>query len=104
MPHSDFSDETIRQAYERQGGRCAACGDKLLLPLWNTHPGWDAHHIVPASRGGGNGLENCVLLCSKGNNCHLHIGHNGDWSNFVPVNTGDLPFLVHTGRSWIDSL
>lgn len=77
-----FSDATVKQAWERAGGRCECqrsrhnhgytgkC-DKLLL--WsargndNSPYGWEAHHKTAVSSGGSDYLSNCEILCID---CH----------------------------------
>jgi superfamily II DNA helicase RecQ len=46
----------------RDGHRCIRCGEKNL-PL-------HVHHIIPKSRGGGDGFSNLITLCEA---CHTAI-------------------------------
>ena len=43
--------------WERQGGRCYFCDNRLHYNEANTD------HLQPKSRGGGNGINNRVLCC-----------------------------------------
>jgi len=73
-----FSDEVIRQAWQRAGGKCECrrtshnhpyvrCNKELV---WENsgregRGAWEAHHI---SASGGDTLSNCEILCWD---CHL---------------------------------
>ena len=59
---------------------CAACGRKECLTV---------HHKWPVSWPGGKELElsdqNLITLCEwQTMNCHLHVGHLGDWRSRNP--------------------
>ena len=72
-----FSDEVVKKAWKRSGGRCE-CRRKthghpyIRCPknlVWKNRGregrgAWEAHHI---SRTGGDGLSNCQILCWE---CH----------------------------------
>lgn len=75
-----FSQEVIRQAWERAGGRCecqrVSCGRHLgrcnKQLVWGNHAdgqrgAWEAHHKTAVSSGGGDVLSNCEILCLE---CH----------------------------------
>jgi hypothetical protein len=68
-----FSDETVRQAWDRAGGRCectraghhhasAGCYNRLIFTNRGRegHNAWEAHH---RSATGGDALSNCEILC-----------------------------------------
>ena len=64
----------VREEHLKQHSVCEACGGKKSLQV---------HHILPLSHGG---LElepaNLLTLCTDGPggmNCHLVLGHSGDW-------------------------
>ena len=53
----DFPFLIKMQAYNRQGGRCASCGVKLIgAPIWDDTPQGqffgEAHHLRPLAHGG----------------------------------------------------
>lgn len=52
-----FDDRERREAYERQKGFCAICGDHFEFEEMH------ADHIVPWSRGGHTTPDNCQMLC-----------------------------------------
>ena len=52
-----FSDSQKRQAYERQGGICACCGQHFEIKQM------EGDHHKPWSLGGKTDNENCVMLC-----------------------------------------
>ena len=56
-----FTKNQRQRAYERQGGKCAACGNHFDLG------GMDADHITPWSEGGKTVDENCQMLCKEDN-------------------------------------
>lgn len=78
-----FSDEIVRQAWNRAGGKCeckrTGCGhpyqcNKYLF--WGrrgteTEYGWETHHIVAD---GPDTLDNCEILCQR---CHKNTGSYG---------------------------
>jgi len=73
-----FSADTVKKAWDRQGGRCAVCNKKLV---WSNRTkgkrgSWQPHHRKPRKDGGTDTLGNCVLLCT---NCHLKVGHGGNF-------------------------
>ncbi len=75
-----FSDETVKQAWERAGGKCECqrtthghvgrCNKTLS---WDSRGresdwgAWEAHHRVSIQSGGSDALSNCEILCW---NCH----------------------------------
>ena len=56
-----FSQNQRREAYERQRGFCAACGNKHTLEEM------EADHITPWRLGGKTVSENCQMLCLEDN-------------------------------------
>lgn len=97
---SEFTTQVIKNAWIRQGGKCAACGKELTLD--NRDRGevgaWHAHHRKPLSEGGGNTLRNCVILCINELNCHFNIGHGGlSTDHYEPLSDFELPYL-YSGR------
>ncbi len=73
---SAFSEETVREAWERAGGRCecrrtthghpARCNEKLSWDkrgLPDSPGAWDTHHRLSPQHGGSGSLSNCEVLC-----------------------------------------
>ena len=56
-----ISEEMRGVVFERDGGRCVACGSAELIQY---------HHVVPFWRGGDNDPDNLELLCSGCNRDH----------------------------------
>ena len=52
-----FTESQKREAYERQGGICAKCGNHFEFSQM------EADHITPWSKGGKTSAENCQMLC-----------------------------------------
>jgi RNA-directed DNA polymerase len=60
---------TLLYLWKEQNGICPVCGEKITRLT-----GWHNHHIVWRTKGGGDGLENRVLLHP---NCHSQIHSRG---------------------------
>lgn len=60
-----FDQRTKREAYERQGHRCAICGEEFEFEQMH------GDHIKPWSRGGHTTPDNCQMLCRD---CNLEKG------------------------------
>lgn len=60
----------VEAVYERDRGMCVNCGRGLEF-------GHKPHHIIFKSHGGGDTMDNLVLLCPT---CHneVHSGRNGN--------------------------
>ncbi len=60
MTRRNFTRSTKLAAWERSSGRCegADCGRKLF-----PGDGVEYDHIIADEHGGGNGLDNCQVLC-----------------------------------------
>ena len=56
-----FSDKMKREAYERQKGICAKCGEHFEIEEM------EADHITPWHEGGKTVAENCQMLCKQCN-------------------------------------
>ena len=56
-----FTDNQIREAYERQKGICIKCGEHFELSEM------EADHITPWHEGGKTSAENCQMLCKLDN-------------------------------------
>lgn len=60
-----FDQRTKREAYERQGHKCAICGEEFEFEAMH------GDHIKPWSRGGHTTPDNCQMLCRD---CNLKKG------------------------------
>lgn len=95
-----FPSSVVEYAWRRQAGLCAYCGKRLK---WGSRDkgamgAWHAHHRRPEDYGGSNTLRNCVIFCiNEPENCHLNVGHDGDWDNYCPLSDRNLRYL-HAGR------
>lgn len=56
----EFSKRTKLAAWQRCGGKCECCGQKIIS-------GVEYDHIIEATLGGDNSLENCRVMSAK---CH----------------------------------
>jgi 5-methylcytosine-specific restriction endonuclease McrA len=69
----------IRREHLQTEGWCRYCGGTENL---------EVHHIVPFHLDRSLELtpSNLITLCEKrGTECHLHIGHHGNWHIFNPM-------------------
>ena len=74
-----YRDYELNIIYEKTGGRCFYCGQKLVFTAYGDvqHPrGWEVDHVKPRSRGGSDDLKNLVPACiscnrQKGNHYKL---------------------------------
>ena len=79
-----FSETTKKKALERQGSRCASCGLEIHAPgaagqQQHRFGEWsEGHHLIPAKAGGGNDMDNCVILCRA---CHMNAHAGGSWAD-----------------------
>lgn len=91
-----FSDDVVSRAWERQGGLCAYCGKKLARESRDkgSRGAWHAHHRKARVEEGTDYLHNCVLFCiNEPENCHLNIGHDGDYDRNPIINDSELKYL-----------
>lgn len=73
------------------GARCAACGGKEML---------EVHHVVPFHLDPSRELDpaNLLVLCERkrsGINCHLLVGHLGNYHSHNATARGDA-------AAWLD--
>ena len=61
MNENTFTGEERRELYERQGGKCAYCGNDF--PIYQL----ENDHIVPIFKGGVNTKANIALACRSCN-------------------------------------
>jgi 5-methylcytosine-specific restriction endonuclease McrA len=67
----------VELEFRRQHPTCAACGTKHLLAV---------HHVFPFSQYPQLELEtaNLIALCMGPRECHLVVGHKGNWRAWNP--------------------
>ncbi len=61
-----FTEDVVRNAFEKVNGYCQICGKKLIYANRGNalgRGGWDAKHIKPVSEGGKDEVRNCMILC-----------------------------------------
>lgn len=72
-----FSEKTAEQAFNRQGGKCALCGDPISLDAKGNRQFfscWCAHHIESPDD---DSEGNCACVhCNDLRDCHIecHLG------------------------------
>lgn len=82
----------VRQAFVKDHNTCAACGCTQKLQV---------HHIEPFHLHPDKELEpsNLITLCEdKDDECHLRIGHLGDWKSFNPNVVTDAAKLLNGNK------
>jgi hypothetical protein len=88
-------DNSIEEAaFARQNGRCGFCGKSLSFEKYEVGDwgAWAAHHIDGDPNN--NRLSNCVCLCvNQPENCHLNIGHHGDFNGPYVASRSDYRYL-----------
>ena len=81
-------------AFGRQDGQCAYCGKKLARENYETGDwgAWGAHHIDGNLNN--NSVGNCACLCvNNPENCHLNVGHCGDYKGPKIASRSSFAFL-----------
>jgi 5-methylcytosine-specific restriction endonuclease McrA len=95
MIRQEFSLTTKQQALARQKYKCASCGATIhglhlgdaAQHTWGESA--QGHHIRHAARGGGNSVDNCVILCRS---CHYSAHGGGRWrASFGTATAQDYP-------------
>jgi 5-methylcytosine-specific restriction protein A len=68
---------TVEKKFLKAHPACEACGSKERL---------NAHHVFPFHLYANLELDpkNLITLCMSENECHIHIGHGGNWKMFNP--------------------
>ncbi|WP_432807056.1 HNH endonuclease [Providencia huaxiensis] len=69
--------------WERQGHRCPICHQ-----LFRDNDDWDIHHVIRRVDGGGDGIDNLMMLHP---NCHRAIHHHGKGELGGQSPSSDLP-------------
>ncbi|PWQ95121.1 HNH endonuclease [Leucothrix pacifica] len=88
----NFTDSQKSEIFVRDRGICAFSGKSLWLPDYGFSPTFDidwVDHILPASKGGGNEIENGICASSF---------YNSKKSN----NSRDTGYLFHSGRPTLE--
>ncbi|MCA9298458.1 MAG: HNH endonuclease [Phycisphaerales bacterium] len=86
MSRAEFTRTVQHLALFRQGHRCAMCGTPILelgeagRASHRYGEIAEAHHIRHAKCGGGNNVQNCVIICWS---CH-HTAHYGGNYRYRP--------------------
>lgn len=84
----------LRRAHLAKYPGCAACGNTRSVAV---------HHVVPVSAEPSRELDpdNLLTLCTDGPggmNCHLVIGHGGDWSQWNELARHDAEWFANMIR------
>jgi len=85
-----ISDQTYINAYIRQEGLCAVCGEAL------EYSPAEAHHMLRVADGGSNSDDNIVILCDREE--HLYM-HGGDFREPVMTTPDDYPYFTANQES-----
>jgi len=68
---------TVEKHFLEQNPTCAACGSKVRLNVHHIKP----FHIDPELE---LDVNNLITLCMSPLECHLRIGHSGNFKEFNP--------------------
>jgi 5-methylcytosine-specific restriction enzyme A len=83
---------TLEKHFLEEHPTCEACGTKIRLNVHHCKP----FHIVPALE---LDTSNLITLCMSRKECHLELGHLGNWKGFNPdVRTDAKKALEHPDR------
>ena len=73
-----FSNQQLREVFERTTGHCHFCGDKLSLEHYGDGTGeelvgaWEADHVIQRGKGGSKSAANCLPACVRCNRLRWH--------------------------------
>lgn len=81
-------DQTIINAWIRQDGICAICGEPLI------ENAYEVHHMQRKTDGGSDSDENIALLCDRDEHEYVHGGNFNE-----PVQTTAEQYPYFYGRS-----
>lgn len=68
----------LKEIYDRTGGRCHFCGDKVVLKKYgvkdvnDVRGVWEADHIHQKGKGGSKDANNCLPACYRCNRLRWH--------------------------------
>jgi hypothetical protein len=97
--------ETVMAVLDRDGFRCVRDGKPA-----QGQRGWDwsVQHRLPRSGGGGNGLDNLIILCGSGTTgCHGHVeshrteAYDNGWLVRRGFDPATKPVLVDHQSRWV---
>ncbi len=93
----EFTDEVVKAAWDRQGGRCAKCGRWLVWAQRGRDSvtgAWESHNMNRPGHEGSGELADCVILCAGIADCHFNEGHGGiDWTHCTCLDNSALLFF-----------
>lgn len=76
MPRRSPKWKAVRRAHLEKEGWCRFCGSRSDLEVHHIEP----YHLVPWKE---LDPQNLITLCESLNyNCHLQVGHFGDWRGY----------------------
>lgn len=67
----------VERDFKSKNPVCAACGSKKKLNVHHVKP----FHLYPQLELDENNL---ITLCMDRNECHIKLGHGGDWKAYNP--------------------
>lgn len=78
---------TVEKHFLEEHPTCEGCGSNERL---------NAHHVLPFHLYANLELDptNLITLCMSHNECHLHIGHGGNWKDFNPNSRKDAAIVL----------
>ncbi len=96
-----FSEESIKKAFQRQNGRCALCGKRLVLSHRTEGQvgAWAPCCLKQKNTNSPQSVRNYVLLCINRPDCHGKIAHNGNAGQPDHVIAIHLPYLNGSSQS-----
>jgi 5-methylcytosine-specific restriction endonuclease McrA len=73
-----FSNQQLREIFQRTSGHCHFCGDKLRLEkhgdssIAELAGAWEADHVIQRGKGGSKAAANCLPACVRCNRLRWH--------------------------------
>jgi 5-methylcytosine-specific restriction endonuclease McrA len=70
-----FSNQQLREIFERTFGHCHFCGDKLRLENYANSEAvgaWETDHVIQRGKGGSKLATNCLPACIRCNRLRWH--------------------------------
>jgi 5-methylcytosine-specific restriction endonuclease McrA len=73
-----FSNQQLRDIFQRTSGHCHFCGDKLRLENYGDSSAdepigaWEADHVIQRGKGGSKSPANCLPACVRCNRLRWH--------------------------------
>ena len=89
MARSEFTRTTQNMAIFRQRYKCGMCG----INIKTNSVTYAFHHIKRCKDGGTRSLDNCVMLCTSGDNCHHYVHNYGRYRQPIELDKSEYEYF-----------